>query len=293
MLYILVLGMYDMTNTALGNAGLNVKPVFEFLNGLKHTVDYVENEFRHRGSKQIVDEFNNISNFYSKFIVEEYIDDVVYALCRNKPLNKYLNFHEVNIEKLNYYKENIKGITEKDLTVNEIYNKVEEFIKNEPDVETTATDHFVKHAQDYLVAKGTLKPEQPSEAMEVDTNMNIHEAFEKLPLPNTHKNMDSSVPKLHEISTSVVIKTLKRKRSKLEGNEHELGGLLDGGKFSKIARLKLNERRDINDSTHMSLFGILVIVYSVTATLALCVTITYYITKKQQSNTTYTAIGLM
>ena len=56
---------------------------------------------------------------------------------------------------------------------------------------------------------------------------------------------------------------------------------------------KRRKFEDINDSTHMSLFSVLVILCSVTA-LALCVTLSYHIAKKkQQPNITYTAMDMM
>ena len=171
----LMQSMYSMTDTALGNAGMNVKPIsYGYLEKVKKIIDNIENPYLYHNRKKVVDAIEKYANDNID-IVDEYSDDIRYSMYKAKFLictgNHYednINFHRISNTDLEIYKDQLKKIEGMNIDDDEVYEHINEFLDNDTNSDNKAMKHFVTHAQDYLVEKGTLQPKQPNTAAIAD-----------------------------------------------------------------------------------------------------------------------------
>ena len=147
-------------------------------------------------------------------------------------------------------------------------------IKNDPKTEKNTKEHIIRLHKAYLVKQGILKP-KPNIMFRVINKMK--------------SEMKGLVSKLKVTERYKPVVITGAGLSAIAG----IGGISYAiGKENAIK----NMTKDIKDHmhTHMSLFGVLVILCSVAATLALCMVVAYHIKKKKkQPNITYSVIDLM
>ena len=254
-----LLDEYGMTDTVLGNVGWNDKLMQHDFIKIKNTIEGIKKRKRYYNSKKI----HNVLKQYAKKIypIDIYpIEHVKYGLVKNNFLtdtgNKYNMkvYHEIPNDKLEYYinelSDNIEGM---DVSSEDVSIAIDKVLKNDIYTENNARKDFIKEAQNYFVKKGTIQFKKPS----------IFNRF------------------ISKLKATEHIKPI----GVVTGTVLGLGGV--AYEIGKANAMK-NITKDMNDHVHMTLFGILVIVCSVAATLALCVTVAYHITnKKQQSDITY------
>ena len=322
MLSVLIQNVHGMTDTILGNAGLNTKPIPDYhFNRVKDKVIGIKVQYRNNN-----DVINAIKQYANKIKVKKYYKwDVEYSLYKAKLLidkensyDKYPGlYHKILKKELEYYKNQFK-INKIDVNRHNIY----EFIEKDKDTEKKAMEHFVTCTQDYFIQKGILQSKQPNTVIAEkvsdtsDTKNIMHEE-----LAQTLTTVEGSTTK---VPTNVPRQTSRKKRSASEA------GLVKMSKFknsvkahkkalvtipeqtnsgkrsaseelvdicSKFKKILLETDKDTNENvhpnSHMLLFHILLILCSMAITVALCVTTAYYITKKKQHNMSYTVTGLI
>ena len=281
-LCVLILCVYDMKDTVLGNTGLNVKPMLEFdFDLLKYKIDCVDEGLRYRNSKEVVDAIKQYVEDDIDNMKLDYKRDVTYSLYKAKFLTytgddykKYPEeYHRMSNRKLKYYISKLRRkYIKKDADSKKVSKKVDKVVDDDPDTKKKLIKHFAKHAQNYLVKEGILYEPMSIAEIEKELEYMKNGGMQEL-LSDMHNKAVSSASEVNGVSEA------KRRLNVL---------------FLKLRRLDNERPKDIKQTTytHMLLFDILVIVCSVVATLALCITIAYHITKKQL-NIAYTATGLI
>ena len=282
---VLMLCVYSITDTALGNAGLNVKPIrscyFEHVTKISN----IDKGSLYLNKKQIDTITEYAKNSY--LIRNNYVRDVIYSLYEKNILTDttdYISinpksYHEIPDTELPYYAGKLGNIKDMDVSNDEVSTRIKQIMKEDIKTEEKVAKHFVIHLQEYLVQQHILQSKQLNIAaitnkissMEID----INKGLEKISLTSTHRNRDTSITKASDLHSQ----TINRKRTIPRDNKDDVDNV-----SSKLRKLRLSEgiRSDMKDRTHphMSLFGVLSILCSVVATLALCAITAHYITKK-------------
>ena len=262
----LMYSVYDMTDTVLGNAGLNAKPIhkYEFIQ-VKKRIKSIDKQARYRNSDDVVNMIKQYANKNIDDIKEGFIWDIKYSLVKKGFLtdiqkecakNKR-NYHKISDKMLQYYINELEIIKGMDFDTYEVFFIVKKFI--DKDTNENVIAHFVRHAQNYLVKEGTLRPKPWYKVIGKKIKKIIPSAF----------------------NTNGILK-----------EKHELAKITD-----KLNTLILQKQihLDMKDlmHTHISLFGVLFIVCSVTATFTLCVTVAYWMVCKNKHDSTYSVIRMM
>ena len=193
--------VYSMTDTALGNAGMNVKPIYYgYLEKVKEIIDNIENPYLYHNRKKVVDALEKYAN-NNIDIVDEYSDDIRYSMYKAKFLictgNHYednINFHRISNTDLEIYKDQLKKIEGMNIDDDEVYEHINEFLDNDKNSDNKAMKHFVTHAQDYLVQQGTLQAKQPNTvaiADKVSHVIGIKNTEPAQTLTNAQKDVDT------------------------------------------------------------------------------------------------------
>ena len=289
-LCILILCGYGITNTALGNAGLNVKPVYiSYFEELQDIIKNMHQGVYYRSNENFGDTIkqHTINNIHD--IKSIYKQDMKYSLCntgflkcKGSLFKKNLkSYHKLTDLELEIYQSQFSKLKKKSVEDKVLLTAIENFFDTVPSIKNRAIAHFIIHAQNYLVQQGILNPKQYRALDEVVNNIKNtrHKELTKT-LANIRKNVDSSS------SVSRVLGMLSGLLT-IVG----IGGLsYEVGKKNTI----MNMTRDIKDNTHMSLFGILSITCSVTVTLVLCMAVAYHIiNKKKPDDIVYNVIGMV
>ena len=330
-LWVLILCVYDMTDTALGNAGLNVKPIScSYFADAYEGVIGMDKNYLHR-NEEIGKAITKYANANSDDMITEYFHDIQYSLYEKGLLEGTTNpfrknshgYDEIPDTELEYYIKNIPGSSETDA---KNIDAIEEFIDNDSNTKKNAIEHFIRQAKKYLVEESTQSKQLNTEALGTGikrmdiNNKNVHAVEEFIHAgSNAKKNLIKKIIKHNYLLKESMLAKKLNKQALDTGIEKKsifkfkiptkyfkpitaVAGTLAGlGTIGGIsyevgkANAMKNISKDIKDSTHthMTLFGILVIVCSVVATFAVCVSIVYYITrKKQQLDMAYSVIGL-
>ena len=363
--YKLIQSVYSMTDTALGNAGLNSKPIFCF--DLMQINDIVKgmNKVLYRNDDEVDKAMEEYAKKNIGSIKRNYKKDVIYSLHKEGLLSdktdyydKYLElYHKLPNTVLEYYKDKLpNGITQMDIKDDEVSKKIDEIIKNDVDTDEKVINHFVAHAQDYLVQKGTLhelnaaaiaekvsdakttvhaEPEQTLINADVDTGATTHAVLHT----NTeatgtdvdtgatthavlHTNTEATVA--HAVDTSItdtpitsagtkndLYNKFNKYMSMLKLTEYKIPiallstvlgiGTIGGAYYATGSTDALDTMgsdtdtevlNDTNDTAQRHGVCIATIT-ACTVLLALCTTTAYWIRKKQQQDTTYTAMSMM
>ena len=269
-----ILNRYSMSDTALGNTGRNIKPISSSLfDEVKEKFKDIDKESLHRDDPDVVTTITKYITTNIDRIKENYkldakysMDNVQFMTDKEKKYINSPNFHRISDVDNKYF---INQIIDKklDLLSPKLQENIVALINADSTIEKKAIEHFIRHAKN-LVRKGILF-EKPSAAAMAQKLSSIKNTIpeKKFLLRSTHGSMD--------IDATVSV--------------DEASNMLK--KFIKISGNNMLKDTKDNMYTHMSLFGILLIICSVT--LALCVAATYHIAKnKHQSDISY-SIGLM
>ena len=163
------LNKYSMTDTALGNAGWNTKPILTYLfDDLQEKVESMGNKLLYRNKKKILNAIKKYGETNVKYIIHSYILDIGYGLHNEGLLTDktdqvkelFDSYHEIPKEELQYYIKQLTNINGMDINDEELYKKIFEVSKNDSNINTNAIAHFATQAYDYLVKEGTLQSEQ-------------------------------------------------------------------------------------------------------------------------------------
>ena len=271
--------IYGMIDTALGNAGLNVKPIHNsYFTEVKKIVGTMDKNLRYRNNKEVVDVIKEYANENKHSIKVSYMWDIAYSLykdkfltCKRNQFKKYPEFfNKIPKKELQYYKDNLKEIMKMDVNSEKVFSDLNEVIDTDSELNKKLIPYFVTHAQNYLIKKGIIK----------SMKFNIAKRIQN---------------KLNEFINSKTAEHYKP----IEGALGIAGVLWIagiGGSFYEIGKENAmkNMTKDIKNTHTHTLFSVLLILCSVAATLVLCVTVAYHITKKkQQHNITYTVMGII
>ena len=268
-----MLGEYGITDTTLGNAGRNSKPIYNVFFDNKDTIENINKEDRYRNSDEVHGALRNYAQNNMDTMKTYYTGDLKYNLVKAGVLtdkgkiynnNNMKVYHKIPWYKLQYYIDKLPNdIKGKDVRSKDVLDTINDVLKNDEYTNEKVIKHYITHAQNYFVQKGTIQSE-------------LRGKYNKF---------------ISKLKATKHIKPI----AAVTGTVLGLGGI--GGVAYEIGRANaMNITKDMNDHmhTHMTLFGILVIVCSVAATLALCVTVAYHITNKQQQpDIAYSVIGLM
>ena len=208
--YKLIQNGYDITDTALGNAGLNVKPIPEFVfENFKKEIQNINKIMRYRNSDDVVTVIKKYAYENIGTIKKDYECDVKYNLYKAGVLadeehsyNEYPElYHKISKTELTYYKKKLDNIEDIDVDSDTISENIHEIMNIDSNTKNNAIKHFVTQAQDYLVKHRILQPKKPSSTKIVsDGNViknNMHKDLEQK-LTKVHKNAKNSV-NTHEV----------------------------------------------------------------------------------------------
>ena len=236
--------VYGMTDTALGNAGLNSKPIDSaYFNDAKCIIEPIDTKFRYRNIKNVVDAIEKYAQGYLSDIKKDYKWDVKYSLVQDGVLTDktyYYNmnpgsYHEILDTEVRYYADNlpntIKGM---DVEINkeEVSESIDKLIKNDLNTDKKEMEHFVKVMQDYLVEQGTL------------SELDIVEITEEL----EHMKNGGMQEFLSNMYNKVVSGTSKDGTSDRSGKS-EAARSLDA-LFDRLRILDMVKHKDINENKH-------------------------------------------
>ena len=296
------LSRYSITDTKLGNVGLNVKPMpFLHLKTIENKIQKMGKSFDYDNEKvkNVIIEYTikNINN-----IKHCYTWDIQYSLYKEKFLNDikghYINeseYHKIPLN-IKYFDTYFDKIKKRDVSERMVYDKLRKNFYNNPNAILPAIAHFIKHVKAYLINEGILKSEKLS--IEIEKDKKIIKALEKLRLENSAKHPENEAETLNEVPWEKTYEHVNKVGVKgmflqKTSTKHKLDSIVT---FFDIFNNKKIRYEDINDHMHphMSLFSVLSILCSVAATFALFVTVAYHITKKKhQSDTTYTVMSMI
>ena len=305
---------HGMKDKALDNEQDIKKALDDYLKGLEELFKSTTNKVLYCDTDEVVNKIKEYVNNQMLFIKMDYLFNVEYNLC-DEFLSCPLNF--VNKESRLYYKLSdpelgyfqSKLINKRDHSLESASPIITDTVNNDPNIEKMLKTRLLTHAQDYLVSKGILKPKKTAlttgikKMKKITPKVNIPRQHSKPIVAGTLQSEQSDkavlttgIDKIKKIVTKFKIPTKYYKPiSTVAGTLAGLGTI--GGISYEVGKANAmkNISKDIKDSTHthMTLFGILVIVCSMVATFAVCVSIVYHITKKkQQLDMAYSVIGL-
>ena len=216
--YVLMQSVYSITDTALGNTGLNVKPIHkDYFEQVKDIVEGMDNGSLYRNNPDVVDAIR-IYGKYSNRALANYFSDIIYTLYTKKKLTDTTaiyskdpkSYHEIPDTELKYYIGKLGSIKDMDVTNDELSARIKQIMKEDLKTQTTkAIEHFVTILQDYLVQQHILQLKQPASKATVadkvnDVTNDIKNTEPAQTLTNAHTDVEDSVTKLPASTDSAV-----------------------------------------------------------------------------------------
>ena len=274
------LSVYGMKDKALVNA--KKKEMHEKFQQLQTNIERIGKNLDYNNEK-VNQKINNFVNANMDDMVKAYSKEIKKSLkttgffeyAKTKTSNSVPEkYNLISKNELEYYKEKLEGFRTKNIYRKDMSINLSNAIENDPETKKNAINYSIIFVKTLLVERGILKPK-----------------------PNTKVSI------INRMKSKI-----KGLMTKLRVTEHSKPIMMAGAGLSAIAGIggisygighanaMKNMTKDIKDHTspHMSLFGILVILCSVVATLALCVIVAYHIMKKrEQPDISYSVIGLM
>ena len=202
---VLMLCGYSMTDTALGNAGLNVKPIrscyFEHVKKFSN----IDKGSLYLNKKQIDTITEYAKN--SDIIRNNYVRDVIYSLYEKNILTDttdYISinpksYHEIPDTELPYYAGQLGNIKDMDVSNDEVSTRIKQIMKEDLKTEEKVAKHFVIHLQEYLVQQHILQSKQPASTDSAvadkvnDVTNDIKHTEPAQTLTNAHTDVEGSV----------------------------------------------------------------------------------------------------
>ena len=322
------LSRYGMTDTALGNAGQNSKPVFDdYFRKLKKMLQLKYKGLPQPSNEDLNKDIEEFANNNAHELITGYIEDVKYSLVERGFLKSIFssfqnihitNYHEILEKKdLEAYKDQLKNFEHGFVDHANVQSAVRQVVINDPELKKKVVIQFVKYAKEYVADKKIFESKESS-AIVNKINTEQEESLKKgkrtklLKLLNKDRRT-KLVESLNKEGSSVTESTelldMNSRTTKLTNSMENMGiratkstESLNNYKkttvFERFNKFKFfkNLRKDTKDRTrtHISVFGIIVVICSVAATLALCMTVVYHITKKKkQPDISYSVIRMM
>ena len=149
--------MYSGQNTALGNAGKNIKPMLSTIKEFSKELENIKQDTGALDDAKVSNEIEKYANKHIEMLKYDYSLDIDYSLCNKGILKDCIDYkkhegvyHTISDEEIKYYRNAIDKYKLKSINNIEIVKALINAINNNPNYEANVKTHFTKYAKEYL-----------------------------------------------------------------------------------------------------------------------------------------------